>query len=169
MALLTAAATSSLFALLKVSVSTPWRNSAWGWAGEPAKAARTEARTPAWRKSGTGWVVAAPARLTVTVCPGTSHFAPLPIMPGRSELGVCGAGGGVVLGTGRGAVRGLGLLTAREVAGARAGVGAGCAADDGGGEGLSRTVAHPAGRTAAAQRRAMRVLLAMVMNLSCSP
>jgi len=63
MARLTAAATWSGVVSRNLRVSRPWRNSAWGGAGRPATAARTLARTIAWRKSGTGCVAGAPGLL----------------------------------------------------------------------------------------------------------
>jgi hypothetical protein len=58
MARLTAVAIWSELAPRNFRVSRPCRNSAWGGAGRSATAARTLARTIAWRKRGTGCCVA---------------------------------------------------------------------------------------------------------------
>ena len=159
-----AVVTSACEPLGKVRVRRPRWNSAWGWAGSPATAARTLASTMAWRKSGTGSV--AVSRVTRTDWPPGSRvtFALMAVAGG-------GAGGLVVCAArdvaGRGAERGLGLAGAGlgDCCGAMRGV-AVAMVGAGNEEFFGAVVQAARDKTVSAAMRG--VLPAMRLSLSCA-
>ena len=144
----------------KVRVRRPRLNSALGCAGSPATAARTLARTMAWRKRGTGSVaVPLETRSELSASRVTLALMGAAGRGGVDLTGVVGAGlTGRVVATGRFlAGVGLGLGAA---GGAAAGTGAGA------GAGVSRTVVHPPERSASSMI-ARGALPFMVGSISC--
>ena len=134
----------------KLRVRRPRWNSALGWAGSPATAARTLASTMACRKSGTGAVVGPremrrdfPSRTTL------------------ARMGVVGRAGPVTgFAVGRGIGRGVGLGAA---------VSDGAVATPGGVVVMSvgRRLAQAGTRRTATQEAAMSFLRGMKRSLSC--
>lgn len=109
-----ASATSAGVPRVKVRVSNPRRNSAFGAARDPASAARTLASTMAWRKIGTGAVAAGFVRVTSRMVPLSFHDELAPTRAGSSDREAAlvtfgrdgGGGAGLAIGSGRGAVFG---------------------------------------------------------------
>lgn len=165
-ACLTAAAMSLLEPPSNVRVSTPLRNSAFGWAGVSARAARSDASVPACRKMGTGCCAAGLAVPTCSVLPYSSHFAPLPISPGRAErerlprLGAdFGAGGGSGFREDSSTFDAAGLPDESSRAGTAAAVGAG----------FSRTAVQPAAKRTGKPITKRRILLGISGIISSQP
>lgn len=163
---MTASAISALFPRGKVSVSIPCLNSALGTAGAPARTARTLARTIAWRKIGTGPVLADPRSLTRRVLPPSAHDVSPLIAAGRFEGFAFGAGLGA-----DGRDRGSGAILTpgcpRNGFGAAGAGGAGNFGAATAGAGALLTTAQPEASMQMAPVAATRALPAMVWNLSC--
>ena len=162
MARLTAAAIWSELAPRNLRVSRPLRNSAWGGAGRSATAARTLARTIAWRKSGTGCCVVGAPGLMISA---EENGAVLACVDGVGEV-VAGFGREEEGRTRVSLRRGVTLVKAPEVRIAGAAMSLLCAGATGG---LGERMAHPAisGVTKSSIRRALPDMTSILSSGSC--